>query len=365
MFSVLGLVTAVPGAHAQVAPGAQPQQGENYGKPRLPPTAYQAMVIQPDTAPPPQQPERPQTTENQEPPCDGVGCPPTEAEVAEKLIQFGPDTREIYATFEATPGQFAVVGFAREGWPVSIEYEAEPDTVTVLRIKLYHHRKILFFPLPFFEVAYEANLDALPAESETGNPWHRTVTIPRDTIRFSRDADPSADSDLRVARYEVRSYRLVDGRMELNRGRPVRVPVNVIGTTVGPEVVGSLSLRNVGFDGAGTIPAQGQPANVLHYQYAIDRRYDLLKEAIERYWDRDLEYRYDRPLGPPRSVSSVSGIVLGWPWPVQSNERPGRYRVSVTGWWSCRGVTNADTLRSCPVSPNWAIAYTGDLILTK
>jgi hypothetical protein len=358
LFPILGLVTVIPGAQAQ--------RGEDYGRPRLPPAAYQAMIIQPDAAAPPQQPERPRTTESQaEPPCGGLGCPPAEVEVARQLISTGPDTRETYPTYESTAGQFAVVGFAREGWPVSIEYEAEPDTVTVLRIKLYHHRKILIFPLPFFEVAYEANLDALPAEGETANPWHRTVTIPPGAIRFSRDADPSADGDLRVARYEVRSYRLVDGRMELKKRRPVRVPVNVIGTTVGPEVVGSLSLRNVKFDGAGTIPAQGQPPAVLRFQYALDRRYDLLKEAIEQYSDADLEYRFARSLGNPHPSASATGIVPGQPWTVRSNQRPGRYRVSVTGWWTCGGVTNADTLHSCPNSPNWAIAYSGDLILQQ
>lgn len=361
LFSIVGLVTVIPGAQAQ--------QGEDYGRPRPPLAAYKLMVIRPDTAQTPEKPETPkpaQAGEDNEPACRGIGCPPTEAEVARELIESGPDTRETYLTYESTTGQFAVVGFAREGWPLSIEYEAEPDTVTVLRIKLYHHRKILFVvPLPFFEVAYEANLDALPADGETANPWHRTVTIPPDTIRFSRDADPSADGDLRVARYEVRSYRLVDGRMELRNGRPVRVPVNVIGTTVGPQVVGSLSLRNVKFDGAGTIPAQGQPPAVLRFQYALDRRYDLLKEAIEQYSDADLEYRFARSLGNPHPSASDTGTVWGQPWTVKSNQRPGRYRVSVTGWWTCKGVTNADTLKSCPVSPNWAIAYSGDLLLQQ
>jgi hypothetical protein len=349
------LVVGIPGAHAQ----------EDFGQPRPPLAAYKMMVIQPDAAKPPQQPEPPPPSETQtKEACNGVGCPPSEAEVARQLISTGPDTREVYATFESTPGQFAVVGFAREGWPVSIEYEAEPDTVTVLRIKLYHNRKILIFPLPFFEVAYEANLDALPAEGESANPWHRTVTIQPDVIRFSRDADPSASGNLRVARYEVRSYRLVDGRMEMRNGRPVRVPVNVIGTTVGPQVVGSLTLRGVSFDGAATIPAQGQPANVLQYQYAIDRRYDLLKEVIEQYSDRDLEYRFARSLGNPRRAGGT-GIVQGWPWSVQSNQRPGRYRVSVTGWWDCQGMTNADTLQSCPNSPNWAIAYSDGFALNR
>jgi len=323
------------------------------------------MILQPDAATPPQQPERPPPRENQEePPCGGLGCPPSEVQVARQLISTGPDTREVYATFESTAGQFAAIGFAREGWPVSIEYQAEPDTVTVLRIKLYHNRKILIFPLPFFEVAYEANLDALPAEGEAANSWHRTVTIPPGAVRFSRDADPSANGDLRVARYEVRSYRLVDGKMELRNGRPVRVPVSVIGTTVGPQVVGSLTLRGVHFDGAGTIPAQGQAPNILRFQYAIDRRYDLLKEAIEQYSDDSLEYRFARSLGNPRRAGSP-GIVQGLPWTVKSNQPPGQYRVTVTGWWDCQGMTNADTLKSCPESPNWAIAYSDGFALSR
>jgi hypothetical protein len=50
---------------------------------------------------------------------------------------------------------------------------------------------------------------------------------------------------------------------------------------------------------------------------------------------------------------------------VQSNQKPGRYRVSVTGWWDCQGMTNADTLKSCPDSPNWAIAYSDGFALSR
>ena len=99
----------------------------------------------------------------------GFGCPPTEIEVANQLLRSGPGTTETYASFDNIKHQFAVVGFVQEGWPLSVEYAAEPGTVTVLRIKLYHRRKLLIVPFPFYEVAFQANLDALPAESEGAN----------------------------------------------------------------------------------------------------------------------------------------------------------------------------------------------------
>lgn len=341
------------------------QSGEDYGQSRLPPETYRSMPIpseNSDRTPEPQtndpQCRDAETGAGSEQCCSGVGCPPREVEVAQQLLRDGPDTREIYPAFESIAHQFAVVGFVREGWPLSIEYAAEPGTATILRIKLYHRRKILIFPIPFFEVAYQANLDAQEAESEFENPWHRTVTL--QNITLSRSADPAADGGLHVARYEVRSYRVVDGRIDKKQ----RAPVRVLGITVGPEVVGSLSLFGAGFaDGVATIPARGQAPLDLRFRYTTDRPYDLLKESIEVYNGSDLNYRFDRQLGAPHSAAVSQRFDRVWQ--VGRQQRPGKYRASISGWWNCRGVTIADSLAACPDNPNWAVATSDEVVLSK
>lgn len=338
---------------------------EDFGTPppaRLPRQVYQRVVI-PDDNPPPQQ------TQAQAPPrqedggreaaCTGLGCPPTELDKANELLATGPDTAEIYvAPLENVAHQFAAVGFVREGWPLSIEYQAEPGTVTVLRIKLYHHRKILIFPIPFFEVAFQANLDALPAESEGADPWHRTVMVPE--IALSREADPIAGPGLHVARYEIRSYRLVDGEIDKRQ----RVPVRVLGITVGPEAVGSLTLRGAAFDsGTRQLPAAGQPPLRLRFAYRTDKTYDLLRESIDLYNDDELAYRLHQRIGTPRSAGPAQ--TFNAVWETTRQQQPGTYRAVVSGWWNCRGRTMSDMLASCPDNPNWAVATSADIVLTR
>lgn len=347
-----------------------PLQGEDYGTQRLPRDVYQRILIPPETVSTPA-PVPPPTTRSQavapengdETPgdapsaCGGMGCPPAEITVARQLLEQGPDTTQIYSLFESRAHQFAVVGFVKEGWPLSVEYSAEPGTVTVLRIKLYHHRKILIFPIPFFEVAFQANLDALEARSDPENPWHRTVTIP--SVTLSREADAAADNGLHVARYEVRSYRVVNGQVD----RRQRAPLNVIGMTVGPNVVGSLTLYADQFGNRWQrIPVTNNPATTLEFKYQTDKNYDLLKERIERYSNRELDYAVARVIGTGHSATR--GQSFRATWRVRNNQAPGRYRASILGWWRCQGgVTVVAGVLYCPNDPNWAITSSGDVNL--
>lgn len=350
-----------------VAPLTGAASQETYDTPRLPRSVYEAVVIPNDDPAPPQQPRQqgpPDSASNDAdgpPPqtsCEGIGCPPTQVEVANQLLSHGPSTTEIYATFENAAHQFAVVGFVKQGWPLSVEYAAEPGTVTVLRIRLYHQRKVLIFPVPFYEVAFQANLDALPAESEGASPWHRTVTV--DAVTLSRAADPIAGPGLHVARYDIRSYRLIDGQID----RRDRRPVEVRGITVGPDVVGSLSLLDAGF-ARGTIPlpAPGEQPLSLEFRYRTDRVYDLLHESIEHYDDAAFGYRFDRQVSAPHGAGQAQSFTRVWQ--TRRNQRPGTYRALIKGWWNCRGTMFAQTIESCPDSPNWAIATSRAIKLTQ
>ena len=365
-FAISGLLASSSTAqNPPPQPPPPPPPGEIYDQPRLPREVYETVVLPSEApatpAPVPQSTARSHVPTDDapqaEPPpgCGGIGCPPTEVALAQQLLSQGPDTSEIYSAFESRAHQFAVVGFVKSGWPVSIEYQAEPGTVTVLRIKLYHQRKILIFPIPFFEVAFQANLDALDSERAGDNPWHRTVTIP--AIHLSREADAAADDGLHVARYEVRSYRIVEGQ-----GRQ-RAPLNVIGMTVGPQVVGSLTLLADQFEGEQRqIPASDAPPTVFPFRYRAQRSYDLLKERIERYNYNALDYQVARVIGSGHSASE--GQLFQVNWRLRRNLRPGRYRASIVGWWRCSGgVSVVNGVLACPNDPNWAVTSSRDVNL--
>jgi hypothetical protein len=351
-FALLGLSAA---ASSQTYDGPPP--AEDYGHQRLPKYVYQKMVIPSETAAVPEAPPPASPHEGDEPICHGMGCPPSELSVAQQLLASGPDTTQIYGMFESPAYQFAVVGFVKEGWPLSVEYVAQPDTVTVLRVRLYHERKILIFPLPFFEVAFKANLDGLDAEKDLDDPWHRVVTIP--SITLSREADAAANADLHVARYEVRSYRLSGGQVTKQRA-----PLKVIGITVGPDVVGSLTLSGAQFDnGKFQIPNTDVPPTELGFRYRADRSYDLLRERIERYSDHDLAYSVTSLIGTPHTA--VANQKFNSKWRLRHNLPPGYYRASVIGWWQCHGEPVLEKLDSCPNNPNWAVGNSDDVELFK
>jgi hypothetical protein len=336
---------------------SQPGPGEDYGHARLPPDAYQRIYIPPDNPSPPQPPPPPPKPEDP-PACrpQQLGCPPTEPAEAQQLLASGPDTTDTYTPFENPAHQFSVVGFVKQGWPVSIEYQAEPGTVTILRVQLYHQRRILIFPIPFYEVAFKANLDALPAEVATDDPWHRTVKI--DAVTLDRNADPAADGGLHVARYQVRSYYLVNGQV----GH--RAPLNLIGITVGPEVVGSITLSGAQFDNATQrIPVTNTPPTELGFRYRSDASYDLIRERIEQYDFDGLTYRWPSPIGSPHSATPNQ--VFSSAWRIRRGLRPGRYRASIIAWWQCHGVTILERMADCQNNPNFAVTNSGDVTLIQ
>ena len=75
--------------------------------------------------------------------------------------------------------------------------------------------------------------------------------------------------------------------------------MQVLGITVGPQVVGSLSLLGAGFEQAHgpDSGAGGSPRSRCAFGYRTDRIYDLLHDTIEVYDNDALTYRFDRQVG--------------------------------------------------------------------
>ena len=259
-------------------------------------------------------------------------CAPEEKEVAASLVRSGP--AEISLDSPAKP---SVTGFVRNHWPVVVDFRPEPGTMTVLKIRLYHRR----FIIPFLEVADRKVIDF----DSTGG--RRVAVVP--ALDLAETTGGGTDSDLRVASYAIRSYRLKDGVPERRFGRLVRAPVEVFGIGAGPHAVGSLTLKNVIFGPRQVrIPGQGQAPFIARYSYLLERDYDLVTATLARCRQTCLEE--SKPLAAP---PPTHGLWTG-NWLVNSSARPNDYAIVIRAWLNCGGVSAADQLRACGDKAAWA-----------
>jgi hypothetical protein len=270
-------------------------------------------------------------------------CAQEERQVAESLVQTGPAGIEGRA-----PEKPSVVGFVRNGWPLVMEFEPEPGTLTILRVKLYHPR--LFFP--YLEVAYQQVLDP------DGTGGRQTVVV----NRLNLEGEPGAGDGVRVARYDIRSFRLVNGELLRHHLLPVRAPVTVFGFGAGPHSVGSPILRDVRFLVPGPISVPAQHATTpAPFTYALDRDYDAVSAELLRC----------TPIctGSGRINTNITRVrtpqALGAFWTISHSNRAANYQIVVRAWLQCGGASPAAALAQCRDDAAWAIGRSQKLQLVQ
>lgn len=320
-------------------------------------------------------------------------CREPETEVAAALIRSGPQTRD-----ESEPGKPSIVGFVRNSWPLAVDFEPEPGTFTVLRVKLFHQR----FLYPYYEIAYQQVLDP------DGSGGRQTIVVDR----LQLGGDPGAGNGVRVARVDVRSFRLVNGRLVREHGRAVRAPVMVYGVGVGPDAVGSTAIENARFRspgemrsayahagnglrganfGAARAPValigfnawdpvfdsmtlqsvrfeDSRPVRIptgnasvpLTYSYRLDRNYDAVAADL-RYCPQNC--RLNRRLAVPARGDRTPRAA--GQWSVTRRFDPGDYRVQVLAWGQCAGPPTPAALAQCAHSTAWAAGTSGTVRLFR
>jgi hypothetical protein len=270
-------------------------------------------------------------------------CAPEEQQVAAGLIVSGPSSISL-----DSPEKPSVTGFVRNHWPVVVDFEPQPGTMTVLKIRLYHRR--WFFP--FMDVADRQVIDF----NSTGG--RRIAVVPM--LELQETPADAASSDVRVASYSVRSYRLQDGVPMRQHGRLVRAPVEVFGIGAGPNAVGSSTLRDVTFGPAQVhIPGQGQPAFIARYHYQLDRDYDLVSATLARCKPGCTESA--KPLAnPPPFHGNWTGN-----WNVDWKAKPSDYAIVIRAWLNCGGASAADQIRACGNKAAWAFGRAKPVTLVR
>ena len=266
-------------------------------------------------------------------------CAREEREIAATLVRSGPDRgscREV-----AKP---SVVGLVRNGWPVVIDFEPEPGTFTVFRVKLYHRR----WSLPYYEIAFQQVLDP------DGTGGRRTVVIP------ALELTGQAGAGVRVARYDVRSFRLANGELVRAHHRLVTAPVTVYGMGAGPHAVGSMTVLDVHFLGPATIrvPARNSRQDV-RFSYRLTRDYDAVA-GVPRFCNPRCSDVLPR-IGP---LPRFRGAPQTGLWTVTHRARVGNYGMDVRAWLQCGGASAVQALASCADDAAWTFATAPALRLT-
>ncbi|MEA3031125.1 MAG: hypothetical protein QOG13_2450 [Sphingomonadales bacterium] len=262
-------------------------------------------------------------------------CAAEEREVAATLVRSGPQGIAAHP-----PEKPSVVGFVRQGWPLTIEFQPQPGTFTIFRVKLYH-RRLLF---PYFEVAYRRVLDP------DGSGGRQIVDIGA----LDLSGDPGAGDGARIARYDIRSYRLVGGALQRRHGFLVRAPVALFGLSAGPEAHGSLTLRNVRFLAPTTIrPPAGTRTVQASFSYALDVDYDAVAAELLR-CPRLCASLGDvgTNLATRRTPQALQNLTI------RHDPLPGNYEVVVRAWLQCGGGSQADMLARCRHKSAWSIGRT-------
>ncbi len=276
-----------------------------------------------------------------------IQCGEEEPLLASRLLANGPQPET--ATDPLRP---AVVSFVRNNWPFVIDFQAEPGTRTVLKVKLYHRRWIL----PYLENAYQ---QVLGEDEQAGE--RQVIKI--EAIDLGDASVATGAGEVRVARYDIRSYRLDGDTYRREQGKLVRAPVKIFGIGAGPRAVGSITLRDVRFGPASLqIPAAGAPPAMTSFQYVLLRPYDVVSAGVER----DCPGAGCRWAGQALSPSAGSvGLSPPRQWPVRRNAKPGLYRLQVRAWLNCQGSTPAERFVDCGDEAAWASGFSDDIVVER
>ena len=285
---------------------------------------------------------------------DQVSCPRSEGEVAAELIAEGPQVSP-----PRDDRRYSVTGFIRDGWPVVVDFQPEPNTRTYLEIHLY-------------DGGWLSLRDARIILDPNGQGGRQVF---QGEIAFPRSAQ-AADRPVRVANIYLVSRRLrANGRMSRQRA-----PVQLFGLGAGPSALAAdygdeeepeplekpneaetkqLNGGSGSFSVADVILAEGStnlqmPASRrvrVGYQYRLRQRFRLVSEDLWR-----LCGSCGRPLSAQRRVDP-RGRLSHEVW----LERPGRYRLDVRAWVHCG---SAD-FRQCADEAAWATGRAGPLLVTE
>ena len=248
-------------------------------------------------------------------------------------------------------GHFAIQGFARDGWPVAVDFQPSPRSLTLLVVTPYGSEPSS--PLGRVRKAVRDLAGSVRIVMDaTGTGGRQQFVLPR--LRLASAPGPGG-GELGIATYSIVSYRLsAKGKPSIKRS-----PVEIFGFGAGPDAVtGGLAARPgrapavaaaalvlataqpfppemalsqaVLANRATAVPG-GPPGKRVDYQYRVGRSLHLVAEDI---WRESGGKTTPVLLGPRRPNLPPKTTIKNF-WTPTSATGSGRYRLVVRGWQQC------------------------------
>lgn len=212
-----------------------------------------------------------------------------------KLKRNGPKFADDYPV-----GSFAIRGFAKDGWPVVIDYEALPGTVTTL------------------DVVFDQKRTAKLLLHDGGDGA-------RHLERLQMPSNGWAKKDARPASYIVRSVYA-----EGSEHAGLAAPIEVYGIGGGPRAVGSVAIEQLTFG-----EVSGDPAAPAKFGYHAKSPFNHVREEVVRFDDDGGTIKLTHVMELKQDDVAV-GDHLGL-WNGRDEHKklsPGLHRFQVRGWFT-------------------------------
>jgi len=214
------------------------------------------------------------------------------------LIEDGPQLPVAFPE-----GTFAVQGFAQDGWPLVVDFEPQPGTVTELQLTVgtggdARTRKLLLDP--------------------DGSRGRQLLALEIPDTGGAREPVP--------ATYAITSLPIA--AFDLDRPRTAEpAPLRIFGIGAGPRAVGSVAIERIAFTPA--FPG-------ARFGYVAKSEFTRARAQVQRLERDDGTIRVQPVFDSVRSNLAVGPQIGAWPGTVAgtSDASRGPHRLQVTGWFT-------------------------------
>lgn len=270
------------------------------------------------------------------------------AMVAARLFADGPQLSQVNDS-----RTFALQGFVRNGWPVAVDFQPRPGTLTLLVVTPYRPTPS---PSPVrrgLEAVRDLAGPMRVVMDPTGRGGRQLFILPR--VALASKPGPGGGA-LGIATYSIESYRISA------KGKPSvkRSPVEIFGFGAGPDAVTGRLAGRAGWaparaaaalvlaaaqsrppvlalsqavlaDRSTTVPRPGSPPQRrVDYRYQVGRSLHLVAEDI---W-RESGGKATPVLLGRRLRNPAPTTVYNF-WTLAGNPGTAHYRLVVRGWQQC------------------------------
>jgi hypothetical protein len=286
-------------------------------------------------------------------------------------------------------GPFQVRGFIRPGWPVVIDFVAQPDTRTYLKVSLLTSDTLAGAPPRQYDMWSVIDPD--------GRRGRRLFRLNANALPWAQDVQ--GGPAVRIADFAIESYRISRGQILLDQNRrSAMAPVQVLGFGAGPRATGSGSLAIAPPDAGQTSPeglltkvsfaslvektdyqSEGSVSitdvnigpQVIHrpsgrnaalpvrFSYSAKQEFyqidaDIWRECAPGVCNAvsALKTYSTRPVSAPEHIAGA--------WDIGPNTPAGAYDLYVRAWLHCNGAP-ADTYHDCADEAAWAYGRAGPI----